>query len=299
MKRLTCLALCLCLFPFSALGEENAQTVVEEGLRPEFVEALLDAARGELGYAEGTGGYTKYGEWAGDPCAEWCAEFVCWCVEQAQNRTGQELLNTIYPNYSGQNTGRDWFLARGRFVYRKGVCPGGGVQWVRNADHALERNEFIPRSGDLVFFSYNEAGDTEHVALVEYCSRDAEGRVTLHVIEGNNPDRVQRNAYPLEQSQVLGFGLCEDLVDTTLRLGGSGEKVLLFQQKLFELGRLEEKHLTGTFGTYTRIAVVELQQELLPGRPVNGLADRETQQLVDRLLEKQRYDDPDNWLVED
>ena len=181
-------------------------------------------ARGELGYAEGAQNYTKYGEWAGDPYAEWCAEFICWCVDQAQQSQGEDLLNVIYPNYSGQNTGRNWFIKRGRFVYRKGVCPDWGAQWLRDANHNLSKNEFIPRSGDLVFFSYNAAGDTDHVALIEYCSRDAEGNVYLHVIEGNNPDRVQRKVYPLDNSQVLGFGLCEDLVDTTMRSGNEGDK---------------------------------------------------------------------------
>ena len=42
-----------------------------------------------------------------------------------------------------------------------------------------------------------------------------------------------------------------------------------------------------------------LQQEFLPGHAVNGLADRETQQLIARLLRQQLWDDPDNWLVEE
>ena len=156
-----------------------------------------------------------------------------------------------------------------------------------------------PQPGDLVFFSYNAAGDTDHVALIEYCSRDAEGNVYLHVIEGNNPDRVQRKVYPLDNSQVLGFGLCEDLVDTTMRSGNEGDKVLTLQQNLYQLGFLDELHLTGAYGSHTRAAVMALQQEFLPGHAVNGLADRETQQLIARLLRQQLWDDPDNWLVEE
>ena len=38
----------------------------------------------------------------------------------------------------------------------------------------------------------------------------------VHVIEGNNPSSVQRNSYYLANSQVLGFGLCDDAVDTTM-----------------------------------------------------------------------------------
>ena len=170
-------------------GEEG-ETRIEEGTRPDFVEKLLEVARGELGYAEGPHSFTKYGLWSGDANAEWCAEFICWCVDQVDQRYGTNLLDVVYPNYSGQNTGRDWFIERGRFVYRKGNCPDWGYQWLLGSDHLLQKNEYIPRAGDLVFFSYNEAGDTEHVALVEYCTRDAEGNVIIHVIEGNNPSSV-------------------------------------------------------------------------------------------------------------
>ena len=278
-------------------GEEG-ETRIEEGTRPDFVEKLLEVARGELGYAEGPHSFTKYGLWSGDANAEWCAEFICWCVDQVDQRYGTNLLDVVYPNYSGQNTGRDWFIERGRFVYRKGNCPDWGYQWLLGSDHLLQKNEYIPRAGDLVFFSYNEAGDTEHVALVEYCTRDAEGNVIIHVIEGNNPSSVQRNSYSLNNSQVLGFGACEDVVGTTMRYGNRGDKVLWLQQALHTLGYLEEKHLTGAFGGNTRRAVMDFQAGM-EGKTVNGLADRETQQAIAAALAEMAYNDPNSWLVTD
>lgn len=278
-----------------AAGEEGRR--VEEGERPAFVEALLNIARAELGNEEERNGYTKYGEWAGDPYAEWCAEFICWCVNQVDERTGTALLDVIYPNYSGQNTGRDWFLARGRFVYRKGNCPGWGYQWLRGSDTLLRVNDYIPRAGDLVFFSYNEAGDTEHVALVEYCTVNAAGQVVIHVLEGNNPTAVARNSYMLNNSQILGFGVCEDVVDTTMRGGNSGDKVLELQRRLNRLGILEEKHLTGRFGSNTRTAVMTFQQDWMNSQTVNGIADRQTQQAIEAEYLQVVNNDPDSWLV--
>ena len=278
-------------------GEEG-ETRIEEGTRPDFVEKLLEVARGELGYAEGPHSFTKYGLWSGDANAEWCAEFICWCVDQVDQRYGTDLLDGVYPNYSGQNTGRDWFIERGRFVYRKGNCPDWGYQWLLGSDHLLQKNEYIPRAGDLVFFSYNEAGDTEHVALVEYCTRDAEGNVIIHVIEGNNPSSVQRNSYSLNNSQVLGVGACKDVVGTTMRYGNRGDKVLWLQQALHTLGYLEEKHLTGAFGGNTRRAVMDFQTGM-EGKTVNGLADRETQQAIAAALAEMAYNDPNSWLVTD
>mgnify|MGYP004528429879 FL=1 len=273
------------------------EQVIDEGERPAFVGWLLDVARGELGYTEGPNNRTKYGEWSGDPNAAWCAEFVCWCVDQVDQQHGTSLLQGVYPYWSGQNPGRDWFIKRGRFVYRKGNCPGWGYQWLKGDDHILTKNEFIPRSGDLVFFSYNESGDTEHVALIEYCTRNAEGTVYLHVIEGNNPSAVQRNVYTLGNSQVLGFGLCEDLVDTTMRVGNRGDKVLVLQQRLNALGLLEERHLTGGFGSHTRRAVMDFQSQYMTDKSSTGLADRETQQAIEKQYNDQVFDSPESWLV--
>ncbi|MDD3214413.1 MAG: peptidoglycan-binding protein [Eubacteriales bacterium] len=285
----------------SIAGEaaSGAETIIDTGESPAFVSELLSVAVGELGYTEGSNNYTKYGVWSGDPNAAWCAEFVCWCVDQTDQRYGEQLLNNVYPNYGGQNTGKDWFTARGRFVYRKGNCPDWGYQWLKGSDHLLRKNEYIPHPGDLVFFSYNEAGDTEHVALVEYCAYDADGSVIIHVIEGNNPSRVQRNSYPLNNSQVLGFGTCEDVVDTTMRFGCSGDKVLLLQQRLTELGYLTAINQTGAYGSHTKAAVCEYQQAMGCGQSVNGIADRETQQAIEAEILQNEFNSPDTWLVEE
>lgn len=274
----------------------QAENVIDHGESPDFVQALLAVAEAELGYVEGGNNYSKYGVWSGDPNAAWCAEFICWCVDQLDQQQGTQLLTTVYPKYSGQNTGRDWFIQRGRFVYRKAVCPDWGYQWMKGSDRYLQKNEYIPRPGDLMFFSYNEAGDTEHVALVEYCSRDEYGQVMIHVLEGNNPDRVQRNIYPLDNSQVLGFGLCEDLADTVMRFGNEGDKVLALQQDLHALGYLEERHITGLFGSNTKKAVMDFQERLNEATAA-GIADRITQQAIEQAIYEKLLEAPETWLV--
>lgn len=280
----------------TAVATAPAETVVDTGESPAFVPALLAVAAGELGYTEGPNNLTKYGKWSGDANAAWCAEFICWCVDQTDQQYGYTLLDTVYPNYGGQNVGRDWFIARGRFVYRKGNCPDWGYQWLKDGDHLLTKNEYIPHPGDLVFFSYNEAGDTEHVALVEYCTRDTQGDVTIHVIEGNNPSSVQRSTYPLNNSQVLGFGACEDVVDTTIRYGCSGDKVLALQQDLTTLGFLDASDQTGTCGSNTKAAIMAYQRTMKK-KAVNGIADRRTQQAIALDIAQLEFDSPDTWLV--
>ena len=119
----------------------------------------------------------------------------------------------------------------------------------------------------------------------------------VHVIEGNNPSAVQRNVYRLDDSQVLGFGLCEDLVDTTMRYGNAGDKVTQLQQALIDLGYLAERHLTGTYAANTKNAVAEFQRRCLPHLNANGIADRETQQEIQRQLSGLVDDSPETWLV--
>ena len=95
---------------------------------------------------------------------------------------------------------------------------------------------------------------------------------------------------------TAGFGTCQDVVDTTMRYGNTGDKVLLLQQKLNALGYLDERHLTGTFGSNTRAAVMAYQAGM-EGQTVNGLADRTTQQAIDADYQAYLFASPESWLV--
>ena len=274
------------------------QQVIEQGALPENIRLLLETAAQEIGYTEESDGYTKYGAWTGDPYSQWCAEFICWSIHMTDHLYDYSMLNNIYPYYTGQNTGRDWFVSRGRFVYRRGYQPGWGWQWLKDADGMMQPGDYIPRPGDLVYFSYNEQGDTVHVALVEFCTRDESGKVHLHVIEGNNPSSVQRSVYALDNPQVQGFGCWADVVDTTIQYGNTGDKVLALQKDLGRLGYLAERHFTATFASNTRNAVATFQQNM-PGKAPTGIADRETQLAIQYEIEKLELHDPSAWLVTD
>ena len=74
MKRFAILALVLLVLA-AVPGALAAETRIKPAFDvPEYVQWVLDIASQEVGYREGAHGYTKYGEWAGDPYAQWCAE---------------------------------------------------------------------------------------------------------------------------------------------------------------------------------------------------------------------------------
>ena len=114
MKRLIASVLLFCLLASAALAADKKEPIRPQWPVPEYVTLLLEMAGNEVGYKEGAHGYSKYGEYWGDGYAQWCAEYLCWCVDQVDKTHGTQLLKNVYPLYSGQNTGMRWFIKEGR-----------------------------------------------------------------------------------------------------------------------------------------------------------------------------------------
>ena len=289
-----CCLLCV-LGPVQALGED--EVLAPAWPVPDYVEHLLEVASGEVGYKEDHG-RTKYGEWAGDPAAQWCAEFQCWCVNQVDERWGTDLLRNVYPFYTSSNTGLRWFLKAGRYVVRKGKVPDWGYEWLKGENTYIQSGDYIPQPGDWVFFNWGGGTDTEHVALVEFCTRNPRsGDVTVHVIEGNNPATVARNTYGINDPSILGYGTVRDVADITMTFGNEGEKVALLQEKLAYLGFLDDTLVTGHFGDGTMEAVRAYQQSRK--LRVTGVANMKTQQKLEAEYAQRYNNDPDIWAVVD
>lgn len=295
-RRLLLLFLPVVLFrSFSAAAEE--ETIPPAWPVPEYVTQLLEVASGEVGYMEERG-WTKYGEWVGDPFCQWCAEFLGWCVDQTDQRYGTSLLNQVYPLYQGSNEGRAWFISAGRYVIRKGPVDDWGYEWLKGESSFISSGDYIPQPGDWVFFTWTPDTDTDHVAMVEYCARDTEtGNILIHVIEGNNPDSVARNAYDLNYGHILGYGTVHDVADITMQYGNRGEKVRQLQEKLIYLGLLDPRYEDGVFGSATLSALRSFQIE--HGLRPLGLANMSTQKKLDEACTEKYEADPDTWLVRD
>ena len=293
MKRIVAFALLMCTL-FSAALAADAPLRPQWPV-PEYVTQLLTIAGNEVGYKEGAHGYSKYGEYWGDPQAQWCAEYLCWSVDQVDKTHGTQLLKNVYPLYSGQNTGMRWFIKEGRWIARNGNLPDWGYQWFKGEDEFITANEYIPQPGDWVFFSWTSDGNTSHVAMVEYATMDKQGNVTIHCLEGNNPDKVARVKYSTDDKKILGYGTVHDVADWTMRFGNTGKKVTELQEKLVYLGYLAQDSITGHFGVNTQTAITDFQT--VHDLKVLGIANIETQTLLNRLYEEKRYRDADAWNV--
>ena len=265
---------------------------------PDYVTQLLETASAEVGYMEGEHGWTKYGEWVGDPYCQWCAEFLCWCVDQVDQQYGTSLLRQVYPLYSGSNEGRAWFITAGRYVIRKGEVEDWGYEWLKGSTSFITSGDYIPQPGDWVFFTWTSDDDTDHVAMVEYCTRNTEtGEILIHVIEGNKPDSVARDVYDLEYNRILGYGTVHDVADIMMHVGNRGEKVRQLQEKLVCLDLLDPQYEDGTFGTATLEALRVFQTSR--GLRCNGWANMETQLALDEAVREKVESDPATWTVSD
>lgn len=277
IKRLVILALllcCLCLPGFAQQTPVLTPLPASSTISP-AVATLLEVAIGELGYIEGRDGSTKYGEWYGDATAEWCAEFLCWSVAQAEEKLGIKLLQVQFPLYGATNIGRNWFLKQGRYIARTGFVTDWGTQWYKGETTQMERNSYIPQPGDWVFFSYTPSGDTTHVALVEMCLLDETGQTWVQVIEGNMPDRVQRALYKHDDWRIQGYGTVHETAGIVLRGGAESTQVRDLQQQLVVLGLLSETDVSGVYNSRTQEAVRSFQTMIK--LPQTGIANQQTQ----------------------
>ncbi|MER5650504.1 CHAP domain-containing protein [Streptosporangium sp. NPDC002524] len=141
---------------------------------------LLRTIKPELGYREGAGQHSKFGEWyavnvAQDPqyrTAPWCAMFIAWAAEKAGVQ-----------EYVGQFA---WTPSQARWFETNDA-------WTRT-----------PEPGALVFFDWSGGKDIkgiDHVGVVESVSGG-----TIHTIEGN-VDRIWLKRKTRDQSKVVGYGL--------------------------------------------------------------------------------------------
>ena len=124
-------------------------------------------------------GYTRYGEWYGDPYAEWDSLFVMFNLSYA----GITPVDFPY-----QADCEEWIDA------------------LKEAEMFHEVNTYVPNKGDLVFADVDEDGESDHVAIVKAVEKDEAGNPDkLIVIEGNIDNEVKESTYEFYNPLITGF----------------------------------------------------------------------------------------------
>ncbi|MBQ4624775.1 MAG: CHAP domain-containing protein, partial [Clostridia bacterium] len=171
----------------------NWEATLPDELTGVYAQDVLAIAESQLGYTEsirnyivsGSGemqGYTRYGEWYGNPYGDWCAMFASFCLHYA----GVEdfPLEASCSKWVADLTEKE--------LYREAVA-------------------YEPQPGDLVFFNQDEDEAVDHVGIVvEMIPADGENPAKLRTIEGNSGNRVCEIIYelstPEEWEKILGYG---------------------------------------------------------------------------------------------
>lgn len=133
---------------------------------------VVDVALSQVGNKGGE----PYWRWYGfNSRIEWCAVFVSWVYNQVVE------LNIAVPKFS--------------------TCHTQGVPWFKTLGLWKEKG-YVPKSGDVIFFDWEQDGHVDHVGIVE----TSDGK-EVYTIEGNSRDEVKRKKYKIDSKYIYGYGI--------------------------------------------------------------------------------------------
>ena len=145
-------------------------------------EDLVGIAKTQVGYTESRlnyeaddngvrRGYTRYGAWYGAPYGDWSAMFVSFCL----NYAGADCAE--FPNSTGGAAMAELWKAQQKYA------PVG---------------DYVPQSGDIVFFDNNTVGIVAEVYDATFC-----------VIRGDQQDAVTAETMSFSDASIVGWGSTE------------------------------------------------------------------------------------------
>lgn len=174
-------------------GRNDGEAPIVEKVKANPVDVLINIAKAEVGYHEGTNNHTKYGDDLHriqpsnmDKNAAWCDAFVDWCI-----------LQMCYA------------FGHGEQMARKVLCGDFDDYTYFSINHYKKAKRWTtkPGVGYQIFF-----GGSGHTGIVY--------KVTVtkvYTIEGNKADEVRYCEYNVNDSRILGYGMPRyDLVGNTM-----------------------------------------------------------------------------------
>lgn len=135
---------------------------------------IVKVAESQIGNVGGEPYWSWYGY---DNRVEWCACFVSWCA----NECGY-IEAGIIPKFAS--------------------CQAEGVEWFKTCG-LWQDNSYIPKSGDIIFFDWENDGHSDHVGIVKKIENNK-----IYTIEGNsNEDTCREKEYNVSSNVIMGYGI--------------------------------------------------------------------------------------------
>ena len=164
-------------------------TIEEVEITNNIPENLIAIAMSQVGYEESRNnfefdddgkrnGYTRYGEWYGNPYGKWNTMFVSFCLHYANINNDEELKS------AGAQAMRLAWQNRGAYV---------------------AADSYSPQRGDLVFFDDDEDGDSDSTAII----LSAEG-TNLIIVSGDSNNKVETLNVEITEN-IIGYGMTGEL----------------------------------------------------------------------------------------
>lgn len=174
-------------------GRNDGKAPTAEKVKANPVDVLINIAKAEVGYHEGTNNHTKYGDDLHriqpsnmDKNAAWCDAFVDWCI-----------LQMCYA------------FGHGEQMARKVLCGYFDDYTYFSINHYKKAKRWTTKPGVGYQIFFNGAGHTGIVYKVTVTK--------VYTIEGNKADEVRYCEYNINDSRILGYGMPRyDLVGDTL-----------------------------------------------------------------------------------
>ncbi|MBQ9849002.1 MAG: LPXTG cell wall anchor domain-containing protein [Clostridia bacterium] len=171
------------------------KTFKDVELTGNYAEDIVLIAKSQLGYNESERnyqvddnanrfGYTRYGEWYGNPYGEWSAMFVGFCLEYA------EVPAEYAPISSGSETMR--------------------LEWA-TLENYVDAEGYSPIKGDVLFLDKNSDNAADSVAVIY-----SVGSEKIVVIEGDYNNAVEKATYDLSDSSIMGYGSMRAVIKNLL-----------------------------------------------------------------------------------
>ena len=208
-------------------------TFADAKLSKDLIENLLTIAESQIGYTESSRnyhvgedhtihGYTRYGDWYGDPYGEWSGMFAAFCLHYA----GEEKIP-----YDAD--------------VRKWIKKLDELNWYVSAEDAG------PEKGSLIFFDKDEDGKADRMGIVAETKEATEHTgASMYVIEGDSEKSVRKVIYRPEDKTIVGYVILSDVIrsDHNEDLNADPNN----SAAIFEMISVNAKIYTD--GTYQRLA---------------------------------------------